>query len=115
MKRKDLLGQTFGMLKVVELSDKKHPTFGLLWKCECKCGGIAYVSSNRLTSLNTTSCGCLRAKKKATPAAHEPKTDCIMYRCRLEPDCIALSEMLCVTKGKCSFYKTGGENHEDKT
>jgi len=124
MRRKDLTGQTFGRLTVIELSDEINPYTGRLWKCQCSCGNIAYTSSSRLTTGNTMSCGCLaRELRKGNPAkksnpvkkAGEAKTDCIMYRCEIKPDCIGLTEMLCVTRGKCSFYKTGGENHEDKT
>lgn len=113
MKRKDLLGQKFGLLTVVELSDRKLPDTGRLWKCECECGNIAYVPSNRLTSGNTLSCGCLRAcwlaRKNPTPveAKYEAKTDCVMYRCEGKPECDALTEMFCMTKGKCSFYCRG--------
>lgn len=114
MRRKDLLGQKFGLLTVVDLSDKVAPATGRLWKCECECGNIAYVPSNRLTTGHTQSCGCLRASLLAqkrlasVEARYEPKTDCIMYRSEESmPYCDALTEMFCATKGKCSFYCTG--------
>ena len=123
-KTNDLTGQIFGRLTVIERSEMSDPYTGRLWKCQCSCGNVAYVSTGRLTTGNNRSCGCLaRELKKGNPEKrrgkpnqkkimHEPKTDCIMYRCGIKPDCIGLTEMLCVTKGKCSFYKTGG-NHED--
>ena len=106
MKRKDLTGQTFGRLKAIELSDRTHPVYGRLWKCECECGGTAYICTSRLVNGNNKSCGCIRANKKEPKPEYKPKTDCIMF-CGEEskPKCDALSEMFCVTKGKCKFYK----------
>ena len=59
---KDLTGQKFGKLTVKKLLriDKEH---GAIWLCDCECGNTTEVSSRRLISKNTKSCGCLRIRK----------------------------------------------------
>jgi hypothetical protein len=55
---KDLTGQKFGRLKVLEFIGKdKHKR--ALWKCECECGNIKVVASPNLINGYTKSCGCL--------------------------------------------------------
>jgi hypothetical protein len=54
-----LIGQKFGRLKIVALEPGKGSSNGRLWKCLCDCGKIALVPTGRLTSGNTSSCGCL--------------------------------------------------------
>lgn len=34
----DLTGQTFGYLTVIEKTDKRGPSGGIVWKCSCNCG-----------------------------------------------------------------------------
>jgi hypothetical protein len=55
---KDLTGQKFGKLRVLEFirirKSKSH------WKCECECGTIVIVEQYNLTKGHTKSCGCLR-------------------------------------------------------
>lgn len=63
----DLVGKKFGKLTVIEhsgktyLGTKKQSTH--LWKCECECGNISYVTSRDLRSGNTKSCGCISGEK----------------------------------------------------
>lgn len=65
---KDLTGQRFGRLVVVERagSDKhKHAT----WKCQCDCGEVRVLCSGNLRNGLVNSCGCLRVdsnKKRFT-------------------------------------------------
>lgn len=56
---KDLTGQTFGYLTVVEKVGKKNSY--ILWGCKCKCGNYIEVASGDLLSGHTTSCGCRRS------------------------------------------------------
>lgn len=54
-----LIGKKFGLLTVLEktcLREHRH----IIYKCQCDCGNIAYVSSNKLKRANTKSCGCLK-------------------------------------------------------
>lgn len=57
---KDLTGQTFGQLRVLERdlqrSDRVH------WICECSCGTKTSVAANNLTNGHTQSCGCIKSK-----------------------------------------------------
>lgn len=57
MRTKDLTGQKFGKLFVVERSGKNK--FGnVTWRCLCDCGKETIVSSGNLLRGNTKSCGC---------------------------------------------------------
>ncbi|SFX79537.1 hypothetical protein SAMN04487866_12625 [Thermoactinomyces sp. DSM 45891] len=55
--KSDLLGKIFGRLTVLELSHKQNRQ--QVWKCQCICGQIRYITSAMLISGNTRSCGCL--------------------------------------------------------
>lgn len=58
----DITGQTFNRLTVLELTDKQDNDKRWLWKCQCSCGNIVYVSMHKLRAKNggTKSCGCLQ-------------------------------------------------------
>lgn len=59
---KDLTGQRFGRLIVLERVDPpshvkdKHYTY---WKCQCDCGNITVVRRDALLNGSTQSCGCI--------------------------------------------------------
>ena len=57
-KMRDLTGQKFGRLTVVECAGKLDGR-RYSWKCICDCGNEKIVEGSRLTSGNTRSCGCL--------------------------------------------------------
>lgn len=60
LNRNDLTGKIFGELVVESFAytkDKEN-----YWTCKCDCGNTAYVSTNKLISGNTKSCGCKRVK-----------------------------------------------------
>lgn len=69
-KSKDLTGQRFGRLTVVE----RASTDGLVgneirfsrWTCVCDCGNKKEVRGTALTQGNTRSCGCLHKRIKGT-------------------------------------------------
>lgn len=56
--KKDLTGQRFGRLTVLEFvpNDKR----GSYWKCKCDCGKTGIYQGSSLLSKNTQSCGCLK-------------------------------------------------------
>ena len=62
MSSKNLLGQIFGRLTVIEKTDKRASSGSIIWKCQCECGNIIEVPTNALTSAHTMSCGCLQSK-----------------------------------------------------
>src|SRR5690554_5474177 len=71
-KRIDLVGQRFGELEVIKLSDKKK-SGTLMWECRCHaCGDTVYVLGYSLRHGHYKSCGCIREKKRDRGArAHE--------------------------------------------
>lgn len=57
-KVKDLTGQKFGRLTVInKTKDDKNQT---KWLCQCSCGNTTTVNTKSLTTGHTKSCGCLR-------------------------------------------------------
>lgn len=63
---KDLTGQKFGRLTVIErMENTKHGS--ARWKCQCECGSFAAVITSNLTRGNTSSCGCLSKEQKSKP------------------------------------------------
>lgn len=66
---KDLTGEAFGYLRVIELSGKSR-TGRILWKCICDaelggCGTTTIVFGDALRGGHTKSCGCIRANRCA--------------------------------------------------
>ena len=60
---RDLTGQVFGKLTVVNfagISNKRA-----MWLCKCECGTEKAVRGDKLTSGNTKSCGCLVESNKS--------------------------------------------------
>lgn len=55
---KDLTGQKFGRLTVMERSGKNKFNYAT-WRCKCECGKEIVVPGNALRNGNTKSCGCL--------------------------------------------------------
>ena len=53
----DLTGQRFGKLTVISCSGKDKYN-NRVWKCQCDCGNITYVTTSNLKSGNNKSCGC---------------------------------------------------------
>lgn len=56
---KNLIGKKYGQLTVIGLSDKMSGRKSY-WYCQCDCGNEVKVRSDRLTTGNTLSCGCLK-------------------------------------------------------
>lgn len=56
----NLIGNKFGRLLVVKESTNRHGNGSVGWICECDCGVVKEISSNKLTCKKPTrSCGCL--------------------------------------------------------
>lgn len=60
---KDLTGQRFGLLTVIEevANDRELKGRCAIWECRCDCGIILTIPSNQLTSARTRSCGCAKS------------------------------------------------------
>ena len=55
---KNLVGQRFGHLEVLSMSDKRYKNGGVGWLCKCDCGNELIVRSTNLLRGKTRSCGC---------------------------------------------------------
>ena len=69
-KERDLIGQKFNRLTVLERAeDHIYPSgkHRKRYKCLCDCGNICYVLANCLTTGLVKSCGCLNDEKRRTP------------------------------------------------
>lgn len=62
-KIKDLTGQTFGKLTVLEKTNERRNR-QVVWKCQCECGNITYVVGQALRDGHTQSCGCKNYESK---------------------------------------------------
>lgn len=63
-KIKDLSGQHFGKLTVIEdTGERKNRQ--VVWLCQCECGNTTKVVGQSLRSGHTTSCGCKNFETKA--------------------------------------------------
>ena len=59
----NLIGQSFGLLRVIEKTNKRTSNRSVIWKCQCDCGNIVEVSSaslKRQDGKGVRSCGCLK-------------------------------------------------------
>ena len=66
---KDLTGQQFGRLTVIEDTRRRY-NGKVVWRCRCSCGKVTEVAGSYLTSGNTRSCGCLRKEIIKIPPLH---------------------------------------------
>lgn len=57
-KMKDITGQTFGKLTVIDCAGKIKNDGTYYWNCQCECGNTAVVKGTYLRNGNTKSCGC---------------------------------------------------------
>ena len=60
--KKDLVGQKFGKLAVIEETEGRAADGCIIWKCQCECGNITFSTTNLLRRQEVLSCGCLRSK-----------------------------------------------------
>ena len=63
--RIDLVGERFGKLVVLGMSDKRTGKRNKpLWECQCDCGNKTYVMSSSLRRGHTQSCGCINRTRQ---------------------------------------------------
>ena len=63
-KIKDLTGQKFNYLTVLEITEKRGSNREAIFKCQCICGNIIEVSGKTLQNGGRESCGCIRKQNK---------------------------------------------------
>ena len=71
---KDLTGQHFGRLTVIERSKKIDVRKRVYWTCRCECGNTVDILSSNLVRGLSTSCGCLRIESGIKVKQHQDKT-----------------------------------------
>lgn len=57
--QRDLTGQRFGKLVCIAPTELRGPSGGVVWRCQCDCGGECLAVSTQLTKGFKKSCGCL--------------------------------------------------------
>lgn len=60
-KFRDLTGQRFGRLRVLDIAFRRDKV--CFWKCRCDCGGKQIVNGKSLKRGATQSCGCLQRER----------------------------------------------------
>ena len=60
-KKKNLLGNIFGRLKVIDSGESKNGR--ATWICKCNCGTIKDVIFANIKNGSSTNCGCIRKMK----------------------------------------------------
>ena len=65
---RDLAGQRFGRLLVLEDGGRRRAGGGLFWRCRCDCGQEKLVRQDALVAGRTRSCGCLTSRGNAKVA-----------------------------------------------
>ena len=98
---KDLVGQVFGYLTVIEKTDQRDSSGSIRWRCVCKCGTPVIAPTRGLTSGNYKSCGCRRSELAAQinhkdltgmtfgrltvlRKTEERRNGCVMWECKCE-------------------------------
>lgn len=63
----NLVGKTFGRLKVIDFNRRQKVPGGtrLYWDCECSCGTFSIVAGPKLKTGHTRSCGCYQRLRAA--------------------------------------------------
>lgn len=62
MQSPNLIGQTFGRLKVIRKTSERRSGC-VLWLCKCHCGNYVKVTTNDLRNNHTKSCGCYKRER----------------------------------------------------
>lgn len=57
LKKKNLVGQVFGKLTVIDYTNDVSSGGSALWKCRCECGKLTYASTEGLRTGDNRTCG----------------------------------------------------------
>lgn len=75
-KVKDITGQRFGRLVVIEDNGERDSYRNVVWLCKCDCGNEKKVVSGSLKNGLTQSCGCLVKESAEKAHKHNLENDC---------------------------------------
>ena len=73
-KIKNLIGEKFGKLSVINITKLRDANGSVIWTCLCDCGHKVDVSGNSLKSGGSKSCGCSRLES-ITKHGHSNSND----------------------------------------
>lgn len=76
----EMIGKTFGSLEVISFEGNTRNSAGIslkIWNCLCACGNYTKLSTRKLTSGNTKSCGCRFINRARTHGMCETR----QYQC----------------------------------
>lgn len=59
----NLIGQKFGRLTVLQKTNERNSSGGILWLCKCDCGNICKRPTSTLKKEGIHSCGCYNIEK----------------------------------------------------
>jgi hypothetical protein len=78
---KDMIGQVFGYLTVIERDGDYPQKTGhhAKWLCQCQCGKKVVVVGNQMRRGKTKSCGCLKATCSVTHGFARKRTSLPIY------------------------------------
>jgi hypothetical protein len=65
---KNLVGQTYARLTVLQDSGRRDGSGRVIWRCSCQCGKERDAVGRDLTSGRTTSCGCKKSERARSAA-----------------------------------------------
>lgn len=77
---RDLTGQRFGRLTVLELTQKKSGRRELRWLCRCDCGNQRDFAGWRLSGGYVLSCGCLQIEQAIVGSTTHGYSDTRTYK-----------------------------------
>lgn len=63
-KARDLTGRQFGRLTALDPLPDRCTDGSICWICRCSCGKFVHISSNKLLTGHTQSCGCYQEEKR---------------------------------------------------
>lgn len=76
-KKRNIVGQTFGFLSVIEDAPKRRSIGGHSFrrsKCLCVCGNTTFADNNDIARGQTTSCGCKSPYRRIHGLSHKSKS-----------------------------------------
>ena len=79
---RELSGQRFGRLTVIEKTEKRSEKGSVLWRCRCECGKEKLFSEDALVHGNCISCDCYRETelpKKLNARLHHVDGTCVEF------------------------------------
>lgn len=123
-KVKNLIGQKFNQLTVIEKTNKRTKNGTVIWKCQCDCGNIHEVCTSDLKNNRVKSCGCLRAYDLTGQQFGEltviersekkyPNNRAILWKCQCSCGNICYPSTNSLTSGhtqSCGCKNSKGEN-----